>query len=557
MNQTATITLKNFSACYGQHEVLQNINISIAANEVLAIIGESGAGKTTLGLATIGLSQARCQGSILFNNMDLLRLECNESRQIRGKDIAMVFQNSDQVLHPLYTALDQVTEAVTAHFAVDKDYAMKKSEQALQNVGLPIPKHRNFPHQLSGGERQRVLLAMALVNEPTLLLMDEPTSSLDPLSKSAITAFLKKALAERTGLLITHDLATASQLADNIAVLYHGRIIEYGSCADIISSPAHPYTRALLRAYPDLTTYKDLQGIPGKPADVQTGCVFQSRCSQNIDICFSHSPSMHPLSGRHSVACHRGGIIPILQATNINKSFDDIPVLEDISLTLYEGETLSLIGESGSGKTTLARILMGLWPGDSGEITLDGKKELPRRQFYERIQMIHQNPGEALSHRMSLKEIVREPLDIHKRGNIEERDEKVRKAMLAVELPIDDEFSCRFPHQISGGEAQRLAIARALVLEPKVLIADEITSSLDAGVQARIIRLLLSLQETRGLALLFITHDLALARKVSDRVIVLQQGKIVESGLAFDVLVNPASPYTQQLLAAAPRLQRS
>lgn len=266
---------------------------------------------------------------------------------------------------------------------------------------------------------------------------------------------------------------------------------------------------------------------------------------------------MHPLSGRHSVACHRGGIIPILQATNINKSFDGIPVLEDISLTLYEGETLSLIGESGSGKTTLARILMGLWPGDSGEITLDGKKELPRRQFYERIQMIHQNPGEALSHRMSLKEIVREPLDIHKRGNIEERDEKVRKAMLAVELPIDDEFSCRFPHQISGGEAQRLAIARALVLEPKVLIADEITSSLDAGVQARIIRLLLSLQETRGLALLFITHDLALARKVSDRVIVLQQGKIVESGLAFDVLVNPASPYTQQLLAAAPRLQRS
>ena len=266
---------------------------------------------------------------------------------------------------------------------------------------------------------------------------------------------------------------------------------------------------------------------------------------------------MHPLSDRHSVACHRGGIIPILQATNINKSFDGIPVLEDISLTLYEGETLSLIGESGSGKTTLARILMGLWTGDSGEITLDGKKELPRRQFYERIQMIHQNTGEALSHRMSLKEIVREPLDIHKRGNIEERDEKVRKAMLAVELPIDDEFSCRFPHQISGGEAQRLAIARALVLEPKVLIADEITSSLDAGVQARIIRLLLSLQETRGLALLFITHDLALARKVSDRVIVLQQGKIVESGLAFDVLVNPASPYTQQLLAAAPRLQRS
>lgn len=246
----------------------------------------------------------------------------------------------------------------------------------------------------------------------------------------------------------------------------------------------------------------------------------------------------------------------MLEVMGLQKKLEGRMILEDISLTLYEGETLALVGESGSGKTTLAKTLMGLWPADGGAFRIDGKDDWERHHFYERIQLVFQNPKEAFSHRLSVEEIVREPLDIHDRGSKAERGDKVRRTLTDVDLPVTENFLRRYPHQLSGGEAQRVAIARALILDPKLLIADEITAALDAGVQARVVRLLMRLQDMRGLAILFITHDIALARKISDRAIVLKEGRLVEAGLSSIVFSNPIHPYTKQLVEAAPRLHQ-
>ena len=551
------LRIDNLRAAYGGEEILHGVSLTARPGETLAIIGESGAGKTTLGLSLLRLTEAATSGAAWWKERDLLALSGEILRDLRGRVVAMVHQNGGEVLHPLYTAIDQVAEAVTAHFPVTPETARQKAASVLQTVGLPPDRHECEPHRLSGGEQQRVLLAMALVNEPELLILDEPTSSLDPLNKAQILEVLATALRGRTSLLITHDLAAAAAIADRVAVLYAGRVLETGPCAEVFTAPRHPYTRALLRAYPDMTTYKDIQCIPGRAGTSEGGCPFRSRCSQSISQCAETVPLPQAMTPERTVACHRGGVVPMLEVAGIAKRLDGRSVLADIDLTLYEGETMALVGESGSGKTTLAKTLLGLWPADAGSFRIDGRDDWPRRQFYERIQLVFQNPKEAFSHRLSVGEIVREPLDIHERGPKTEREEKVRRTLQEVDLPATPEFLRRYPHQLSGGEAQRVAIARALILDPKLLIADEITASLDAGVQARVVRLLMRLQDLRGLAILFITHDIALARKISDRTIVLKEGHIVENGPSGAVLTNPVHPYTKALVDAAPRLRRA
>ncbi len=549
------LQIENLKVAYGTEEILHGISLTVKQGETLAVIGESGAGKTTLGRSLLRLAGDTVTGTAHWQGKDLLSLTEKELRDIRGRGVAMVHQNGGEVLHPLYTAVDQVAESVTVHFPVAKETAGKKAVEMLIAVGLPVERHELHPHRLSGGEQQRVLLAMALVNEPSLLILDEPTSSLDPLSKAQVLQVLGTALKGRTNLLITHDLATAATVADTVAVMYSGRIVEMGSSTEVFDAPKHPYTRALLRAYPDMTTFKDLQCIPGHAASNVGGCAFHPRCSQRIARCDTEVPALETISDGRAIACHRSGIVPMLEVAGLQKKLEGRTILEDISLTLYEGETLALVGESGSGKTTLAKTLMGLWPADGGAFRIDGKDGWERHQFYERIQLVFQNPQDAFSHRLSVGEIVREPLDIHERGSYAEREEKVRRALNEVDLPATDAFLRRYPHQLSGGEAQRVAIARALILEPKLLIADEITAALDAGVQARVVRLLMRLQDMRGLALLFITHDIALARKISDRAIVLKDGRIVEMGLSSVVFSNPTHPYTRLLVDSAPRLR--
>lgn len=550
------LEIKDLKVSYNGLPVLKGVNLTLNKGESLSIIGESGTGKTTLGLSILGLVEGRCTGEIIIGGKNILSLSEEERRRIRGRQIAMVFQNVEDALHPLYTVFEQIVESILVHGQKDKILAGKRARDLLTFVGLDNRRAGAYPHQLSGGEKQRVLICMALANDPEVLILDEPTAALDALTKAEIIALLQEVTKDKATLVITHDISAAARLTDKMAVLYGGRMVEWGSTKDLLKTPLHPYTRGLLRSYPNMTTTKDLQGIPGRMAHTVTGCPFHPRCTQRIAVCREEVPELQAAGGR-LVACHRGGIVPLLEIKKLSKRFDHVKAVQEVGFTLYEGETLALVGESGSGKTTLAKTIIGLFEPDQGEIFLEGEKVVQRKKdFYERVQMIFQHPGESISHRMNVYQAVKEPLDVQERGNEEEKLEAVRRVLDEVELPAGDDFLKKYPHHLSGGEAQRVAIARALVLNPKLLIADEPTSALDASVQAKILKLLLNLQEKRGLALLLITHDIALARKVSDRVAVMLKGCIVEEGPASEVISKPLHPYTKCLVESAPILAK-
>jgi peptide/nickel transport system ATP-binding protein len=552
-----TLKIVGLRVSFGDKEVLRGIDLGMEIGDSLAIAGESGAGKTTLGLSIMGLASGDVDGEIRFRGVDLLKISEKDKRRLRGKEIAMVFQNVEDALDPVYKVRDQIAEALLCHCDdCGKDIDALVVD-LLRSVGLNRDMADSYPHQLSGGERQRVLIAMALANDPDVLILDEPTASLDALTKAEILKLLKSAVSGRISLVITHDVSLAAGLAERMAVLYAGRIVEMGRTEELIKNPRHPYTRGLLRSYPAMTTTKDLQGVPGRMKHGLGGCPFHDRCTQRIDVCMREVPALRDLEGRQ-IACHRGGIVPLLEIRGLSKSFQSRLAVADVNLTLYEGETLALVGESGSGKTTLCKIIMGLWQPDSGEISLEGEPVAGRgSEFYRRVQMIYQNPRESLSHRMNVLEAVREPLDVQRVGTGEERRKRVKEVLNYAELPNDADFLGRYPHQLSGGEVQRVAIARALILGPKLLVADEPTSALDPSVQAKILKLLLSLQERMGLAILFVTHDIALARKISDQMAVLHRGEIVEEGATNEILHRPEHPYTRRLVGGACSLGRA
>ncbi len=545
------LEIKDLVVSYNGTKILNGVNLKLMQGDSLAIIGESGAGKTTLGMAVMGFVNGSVSGQILLKEKNLTSLREEEMRSLRGREIAMVFQNVEDALNPLHDIHGQVQEAMTVHNNGTKSAASARAYRLLEAVGLDREKAESFPHQLSGGERQRALIAMALANDPDVLILDEPTASLDSLTKSDILELLKAATAGKISMVITHDISTAARLSKTMAVLYAGKIVEMGKTGDLLKNPRHPYTRGLIRSYPNMTTTKDLQGIPGRMAHGVGGCPFHERCTQSLETCALREPKLQELDGR-LIACHRGGIVPLMRLERITKAFGKRAILKDVNIMLLEGETLAVVGESGSGKTTLARVAIGLYDPDEGDVLLEedpvGKRDL---EFYRKVQMIYQNPKESLSHRMSVFDLVKEPLDVQKLGNAEERKSRVKQALEDVELSTDDHFLGRYPHQLSGGEAQRVAIARAMVLQPKLLIADEPTSALDASVQAKILRLLMDLQEKRGLSILFITHDIALARKVSDKIAVLHRGQVVEEGPTSEVIASPQHEYTKILLEHA------
>lgn len=548
---------QNLSVSYGDNRILNNITFSLNKGESMALIGESGTGKTTLARSILGLCSGNCVGEIKFKNQNLLTLPPQEMGKIRWNQIAMVFQNVEDALNPLHTALEQVIEPMVEHRLMERKKAIERASRLLERVGLAERFFSSYPHQLSGGQKQRVLIAMALSNDPELLILDEPTSALDPITKADIIELLREVSHDCALLIVTHDLSVASQLAEKTAVLYGGRILELGPTELLLEEPRHPYTRGLLRAFPNLTTTKDLQGIPGQLSRPPLGCPFAPRCTQKDNQCLEEYPELENIGDRF-LACHLGGIVPLLTVKNLCKSFGKNQILDEVNLTLFEGETVAIIGESGSGKTTLARTLMGLYDYSKGSIGFRGLNQTKKeKHFYRYVQMIYQNPSESISHRHTVVEAVKEPLNIHRIGNGEEGIQIVKRVLREVQLPDTEEFLQTYPHHLSGGEAQRLAIARALVLEPKLLIADEPTSALDPSVQAKIIKLLMNLQETRGLSLLLITHDIALAKKTSDRLIVLRNGRIIEEGPTHKILATPSHPYTKKLIETAPGLRRS
>jgi len=554
---------------------VDGVSFDLGRGEALGIVGETGAGKTTIARALLGLHPPECvRGSIRLGGQELVGLPEEKWRAIRWRRIALVVQSVGTALNPVYRVGEQIAEPMRYHLDLSPAEVLQRAEALAGRVGLE-PRHLHaYPHQLSGGEKQRALLAMALSCDPDVLVLDEPTSGQDMLSRARILELLQGLRREReiSLLVISHDLAAVACLAERVTVLYAGKLVEAGPARKVLEEPRHPYTWGLLHAYPDMTTARDLRGIRGTPPDPANpprGCRFHPRCAQAVERCRWREPPMVEADGR-LVACHLGGLQVLLQAEGLRKTFfvnslnpaGRVEAVRRADLEVREGEVVALVGETGSGKTTVGRMLVGLLRPDAGRVVFEGQDPLAakgeeRKRLMRRIQFIAQDPFDAVSPRLAVAEIVREPLDIQGIGTPAEREEKVRKALQAIGLPTAPAFLARRAYELSGGQLQRVAIARALVLEPKLIVADEPVSMLDPSEQAKVINQLKDIQNERGMALLLISHDLALVRKVADRVIVMYRGEIVEEGPASRIVTQPGHEHTRALLEAAPALYQT
>ena len=589
-----SLEIRNLDVVYGNEghsiQALENIDLSIDRGQCLALIGESGSGKTTFGKACLGLlpESARIHGSLSLNGKQISYEDKASLRGIRWKRIAMAFQSGAATLNPSHRIIDQVAEPLVAHEGENSGDARMHAAIALEKMGIGSDEHGKYPHQFSGGQAQKIQLAMAMILDPDVLILDEPTSALDALSKGLVHRLIvEKKSHGKVIVLITHDLEFAVGCADAVAVLYLGQIMEKLPAKQVFSNPLHPYTLALKRSYPAMNNARDLGGIRGdafyrtihqhghgKETDYlhshiqapesshkdghapPAGCLFGQRCTQALEIC-KQGPIRFENVEDHEVRCVRRGIVAILVLNGVKKKYGSTLALHPVTLNVKAGEIFSLIGETGSGKTTLAMLAAGVIHSDAGtrhfeERNMDEWIKKDYRSLAGKIGVIHQNPAESVSHRFTVEEIVSEPLNIH--GIFREKAEKkrrVRECLADVHLSTDDRFLERYPHELNMGALQRICIARALVLNPTLLIADEPTSSLDPSVQAKVLKLLLDLQIQRGLTMLFVSHDVGLVRKISDRIGVMYEGRMVEMGPASTVLQEPRHPYTRLLIGSA------
>ncbi len=578
----------------GLIEAVRGVSFSMQARDTLGVVGESGSGKTMLALAAMGLvpGSAKVSGSIRLDGRELLDCTPAQWRSIRGARVSMVFQDPMTALNPMYTVGWQVAECVRLHERVSKSAAWRRAADLLGEVGLPQPAqlaHR-YPHELSGGMRQRVVIAMAIANSPQLIIADEPTTALDVTVQALILDTLRT-LRDQTGaalMVISHDLGVLAEIAERIMVMYAGRGMEIGSARDVFADPRVPYTAGLLASLPPVDRRTErLAAIPGVPPTgigYGAGCAFAPRCPLAAEPC-AVDPPLLPVAPGHLAACHfaKQALAPpqpeagdppapavpaaepdtsVLTVRDLTKnyrvrgsgfrSYATVHAVSGISLDLEPGRCLGLVGESGCGKSTVARLLMRLEQPTSGSIKLDGTEltglsDGALRPFRRDVQMVFQDPYSSLNPRLSVGEIVGEPLTVHK---IAGRTDRVRELLAAVGL--DPGAAVRFPSEFSGGQRQRIGIARALALKPRVMILDEPVSALDVSIQASILNLLRDLQRERDLAYLFISHDLAVIRQVADEIAVMHLGLIVEQGPAEAVCEHPAHPYTVALLSAVP-----
>lgn len=543
-------------------KAVDGISFEIEEREILGIVGESGSGKTTVALGIMGLlpENTAVSGEILYRNEVISSLPEPEMDRFRWKDIAIVFQNGLEVMNPVLKVGVQVMEPMIKHLDISPEKARSKCADLFRTVGLDPKWMDSYPHQLSGGMRQRVLLAMALSCDPKLLVLDEVTSALDAFTRKEIRDLLVDLQKNGyTMLVISHDITFVSSVASRIVVMYSGKVIETGPVRDILVSPLHPYTRGLVHSTPDIFVYKDLWGIPGDvpSGDEFKGCPFSPRCTQRIDICNKTSPVLVPAGKGREIACHRGGIAGLLAAKNLNFRYrlpdgEYLQAVNNVNLEVMEGEVLAIVGQTGSGKSTLAHILADVIRPECGDVLFMGGNVFGGNygSRFNGIQIVFQDPFSSTSNRFTVLDTIKEPLYINKIGSNGDRLQMVKSALELVRLPSNDNFLRKYCGELSGGQRQRVALARAMVMEPKLLIADEITSALDVSTSANILRLLKGLQNRRGFAMIYISHDLSLTLKIADRIAVMNSGSIIEIGNSHDVMLSPSDEYTKRLVGS-------
>ena len=607
------LEVRNLSVSFPQRggetvRAVRDVSYTIHEGEFLGIVGESGSGKSVSSLAILGLlpGTAQIEGEILFGGRNLLELDDREFSKIRGTELAIIFQDPLSALTPVYTVGDQISEALLLHDSkLTKKAAEARAVELLKVVGIPDAERRAraFPHEFSGGMRQRAMIAIAIANDPKLIIADEPTTALDVTIQAQVLEVLEEAkrITGAAVSLITHDLGVVAGHADRVAVMYAGTLVESADVETIFAAPVMPYTVGLLRSVPNIRTAGTERLVPleGRPPSLDappTGCPFAARCPAAIAICHEIEPPLVPAGGgvAHTAACHRSGEIaageleraeifprppalpesllaetsdePIVTVSGLKKHFPlyrggvfrrkvgTVRAVDGVSFELKEGRVLALVGESGCGKTTTILELMELVAPQEGVITFGGTNiaELTsssRRALRKDIQIVFQDPAAAVDPRLPVSEVITEPL-LAQGVSKDERDRRVYELLELVGL--DPAMADRYPHEFSGGQRQRIGIARALSTNPKVLVLDEPVSALDVSIQAGVINLLQDLRDRLGLSMIFVAHDLAVVRQLADDVGVMYLGRIIESGPIADVFDTPRHPYTQALMSAAP-----
>ena len=533
--------------------VVRNMNFSIAPRETVAIVGESGSGKSVTSLSIMRLlpkASSKIEGKITLGGKELLSLPEERMRRVRGNDVSMIFQEPMTSLNPIFPIGKQIAEALTVHQDISAADAKAEVIRLLEKVRIPNAKGRfdEYPHQFSGGMRQRVMIAMALASKPKLLIADEPTTALDVTIQGQILDLIK-VLQEEEGmsvLFITHDMGVVAEIADRTIVMFRGEQVETGATDDIFHRGQHPYTRALLSAVPKLGSMKGFDLPQRFPIiDVKTGEAKPVEAAvDTVDKSLTPILDVKDLTTRFDI---RSGLL--------GRKSGAVHAVEKVNFQLFAGETLSLVGESGCGKSTTGRSVTRLIEPTSGEVTLDGYNVMTLdrptlRTMRRSVQMVFQDQFASLNPRMSVGSAVMEPFIEHNLGS--RRDARDKAADLLTKVGLSPDMMGRYPHEFSGGQRQRIAIARALMLDPKVIVADEAVSALDVSIKAQVCNLLLDLQQSLNLAYLFISHDMAVVERVSHRVAVMYLGEIVEIGPRVAVFDNPQHPYTKKLMAAVP-----
>ncbi|TGV15162.1 ABC transporter ATP-binding protein [Mesorhizobium sp. M8A.F.Ca.ET.173.01.1.1] len=567
-------------------EIVDDISFTLRPGEIVGLVGESGSGKSTVALSLLAYARRGAtiaSGRVIIDGKDILSMHRNSLQGIRGRLVAYIPQDPAAAINPFLSIGTQLREVLAAHR--DKLTGSERNElvgTAMRDVQLPGDAAflSRLPHQLSGGQLQRVAIAMAFMCQPKLIVLDEPTTGLDVSTQAYVLRTVARLCQQSNAaaLYVTHDLAVVSSLADRILVMYGGRIVEAGRCEDVFTRPRHPYTRKLLRATPDRHARYALETMPGRaprPGSRDPGCRFAPRCAQAQERCHLEEPSLDLVAEAHQTRCffptenlHQARVTALigpevngtelLNVSGLSASYGNMRVLDGVSFSVREGECVALLGGSGSGKTTLARCIMGLVAASDGTVRFAGQVQARDARgrpasVRQQLQYIFQSPFRSLNPRRTIGDIVASPLETL--FNI--RGARARQEVLTAleRVSLTPAVLGQYPGELSGGERQRVAIARALVCRPKLLICDEITSALDVSVQANVVDLLRRLQREDRLGLLFVTHDIALVRNIADSVLVINQGRVVESGRAADVIDRPSDGYTKFLVNATPSIE--